>query len=260
MTRAERSANCPIGEDDLTAYVDDELCAERRALVEQWLAAHPADRSRVDADLEMRDRLATLVGSLSEAPLPEGLRVARIAANRRARMMAGARRIAAMLALVAMGTGAGWLLRGASLAGSAVVPEVAAATLAHRVFVTEKLHPVEVSAAQSDHLGAWLGNRLGRPVSIPDLSGEGLTLLGGRLLPGDDGGPAGQLMYETETGERVTLYLQGGYGDETAFVFDQQGDVATLAWRSPDLAYVLSGPLGRDRLLNFAHLIHVANL
>jgi anti-sigma factor RsiW len=260
MSSPDQPAAAPIGEDDLIAYVDGELPAARHALVEQWLAKHPADRERVRADAEIRRRLAGAIGLLGDVPLPEGLRVAEIVAGRRARLAAGMRRLAAVLALLAVGAGSGWLMRGASDPVPAAAREVAAAAVAHRVFVAEKLHPVEVSAARRDHLGTWLGNRLGRPISIPDLSAEGLTLMGGRLLPGGEAGPAGQLMYETATGERVTLYLQSGYGDETDFIFDLQGDVGTLAWRSPDLAYVLSGPADRAKLLDYAHAIHTANL
>ena len=35
--------NIPVTEDELHAYVDNELPVERRAAVEAWLAAHPDD-------------------------------------------------------------------------------------------------------------------------------------------------------------------------------------------------------------------------
>ena len=42
-------ANIPVTEDELHAYVDDELPAERRADVEAWLLTHPDDAERVQA-------------------------------------------------------------------------------------------------------------------------------------------------------------------------------------------------------------------
>jgi anti-sigma factor RsiW len=38
-----------ITEEDLHAYVDGELAAERRGAVEAWLAAHPDDAAKVAA-------------------------------------------------------------------------------------------------------------------------------------------------------------------------------------------------------------------
>lgn len=257
MTGARR----PVGEDDLTALVDGELSAERRALVEEWLTGHPQERARIEADLRIRRQLADVIGPLADASLPDRLRVDAIRARRRARRIAGAQRLAAAVALVGVGIGAGWALRGATDGPARHTgSEVAVAAAAHSLFVAEKLHPVEVSAEAREHLGTWLGNRIGKPVAIPDLSGQGLTLIGGRLLPGADGVPAGQLMYETRDGQRVTLFLQGGGGDDTTFAFAREGDIGTLAWRSPDLAYVLSGPVDRDMLMRYAHAVHAANL
>ena len=42
--------NKPVGEDDLTAYVDGELPDERRAFVEQWLTQHPAEQRQILAN------------------------------------------------------------------------------------------------------------------------------------------------------------------------------------------------------------------
>lgn len=41
--------NIPVTEDELHAYVDGELPAERRADVEAWLAAYPEDAERVQS-------------------------------------------------------------------------------------------------------------------------------------------------------------------------------------------------------------------
>jgi anti-sigma factor RsiW len=256
MTRPNR----PIGEDDLTAYVDGELPPERRALVEKWLDSHPEDMRRIKEDQDIKARLADGLAALADTSLPGQMRVEQIVAARSARRMTGKRRAAAVIALVAASGAGGWFLRGSAPGSELVRNEVQAAVVAYNVFVPEKLHPVEVSAEAQDHLGTWLGNRLGAPVKIPDLSALGLSLMGGRLLPGSDGQPAGQLMYETASGERVTLYMQGGYGEETTFVFSRQQNIGTFAWRSPDLAYVLTGVMAREDLLDIAHAIQQWNL
>ncbi len=50
--------NIPVTEDELHAYVDNELPAERRADVEAWLASHPEDAARVRSWLAMAELLA----------------------------------------------------------------------------------------------------------------------------------------------------------------------------------------------------------
>ena len=66
-------------------------------------------------------------------------------------------------------------------------------------------HPVEVPAADADHLVQWLSKRVGYQLRAPDLEKLGLKLVGGRLLPGPTG-PAAFFMYEAPSGERYTIY------------------------------------------------------
>lgn len=250
-----KASNRPVGEDDLTAYVDGELSVERRALVEAWLLDHPQARKRVEADLAVNRRLGEALAPIAQTSLPSRFRVENVERAMRARRLAVFRSMAAALLLLVAGGASGWFLKDfvAQFNGDSRI--VADAMTAHRVYVAEKLHPVEVSADAKDHLGTWLGNRIGRKVAIPDLSHAGLKLVGGRLLPGHDG-PSGQIMYESETGERVTLYLEAGSGEERRFAFRKYEDSEALAWRSPELAFVLTGPYERERLVAIAHDIH----
>src|SRR5690606_31282913 len=82
------------------------------------------------------------------------------------------------------------------------------------VYVAESLHAVEVTGGDSEHLSTWLSNRLETGLAMPDLSTEGFTFLGGRLLPAPEiaGGRAAQLMYEDAAGERLTLYITPATG------------------------------------------------
>src|SRR5262249_44593835 len=75
---------------------------------------------------------------------------------------------------------------------------------AHRLYVTEVRHPIEVQAGE-DHLLPWLSRRVGTNLRAPNLESYSLKLLGGRLLPGING-PAAMFMYETPAGERYTFY------------------------------------------------------
>ena len=61
------------------------------------------------------------------------------------------------------------------------------AIAAHRTFSVEVRHPVEVDAGQEPHLVQWLSKRLGHQLIVPDLTVAGFRLMGGRLLPAEDG-------------------------------------------------------------------------
>ena len=66
-----------------------------------------------------------------------------------------------------------------------------------RAGVTRKdhgCHPVEVGADDEQHLVNWLSKRLGVKVRAPKLDDAGMSLVGGRLLPGENG-PVAQFMY-----------------------------------------------------------------
>ena len=75
---------------------------------------------------------------------------------------------------------------------------------AHRLYIGEVRHPIEVKAEEA-HLLPWLSRRLGTTLRAPDLGAFGLKLLGGRLLPGLSS-PAALFMYEGANGERFTIY------------------------------------------------------
>ena len=104
----------PVSDADLQAYVDDELSVARRIDVEAHLSAHPAQASRVMADLRIRDELRL---ALADAPRPvaSGAGLATMEAARRlegglSRQSWMRRlRIAASVALL---IGAGWLAHG----------------------------------------------------------------------------------------------------------------------------------------------------
>jgi anti-sigma factor RsiW len=118
---------------------------------------------------------------------------------------------------------------------------------AHKLYIVEVRHPVEVSGDERDHLVQWLSKRLGADLNAPDLQGSGLTLVGGRLLPGPSGASA-FLMYEGASGDRFTLYCAQSSAPETGMRFREADRFASFYWVDRGVAYVLSGPSDRKRL------------
>lgn len=194
-------ADDPVDEDDLLAYVDERLPDPRRAAVLRHLEANPAVKARILADKAMRDWLRQRLNPIEQQPIPDRLRINTILARRREThrrwMIAGA----ASVALLLTGGAGGWFARGISENALEQRQQVALgataadAISAHRVYVVETAHPVEVGAAQEQHLVQWLSRRLKHKLLAPNLSGEGYVLVGGRLLPASNEAAA-QFMYK----------------------------------------------------------------
>ena len=110
----------------------------------------------------------------------------------------------------------------------------------------------EVPASQRDHLESWISKRVGTKLVPPDLAASGFALMGGRVLPSEDG-VAGLFMYENDAGARLTLYIapQAGGGD-SAFRYAGEGATQGLYWQDGPLGYAVVGQMPRDRLRTLA--------
>lgn len=240
-----------ITETDLNAYVDGELQPAERAAVEAYLADNPADRERVAAWRDQEATLRALYGHVAEEAVPARLSPHRISMERRRNLRRTAMAVAAALVLVVLGGTGGWIGRGLIGQDASQVTLVSEAEAAHALYTPEVLHPVEVNGEQGAHLSKWLSKRLDRSLSIPDLSSEGFSLVGGRLLPAA-GSAAALLMYENGDGARVTLYVVPNSGAETAMRFSSAGELTAVSWQVETLGCVLVGSLPRETLMKLA--------
>lgn len=249
----------PIDDDMLHAYVDGRLDGASRARVAAWLEANPEEAARI-ADWQVAgEALRAAFEPVAQEPVP-----ARLAAFA---LPAGEvrhpwwRQAAAAVVLLALGAAGGY--GGAELdrpappsAGLNAQHLADSAASAHRVFVVEVRHPVEVGADQEQHLVTWLGKRVGAKLIAPRLDAQGYRLVGGRLLS-SDAGPAAQLMYENREGKRITAYVASSVADgQTAFQFRQQDKVSTFYWVDNGTGYALSGEMGRAALLDIAKAVY----
>ena len=241
-----------ITESELHAYLDGELAQPRRDEVEALVALQQEDAERVAAYARLNEALRARYDPILDEPVPEHLAKPRA---RKWRVM----RYAAAIGWLALGGLAGWHLHGVKRAYDASSPPIWAhrAAVAHVVYSPEVRHPVEVGADQEAHLVAWLSKRLGTPLRIPQLNGIGYSLMGGRLLPGEQG-PAAQFMYQDAQGQRLTLYVRTNreHNKETAFRFAQDGSVRVFYWIDRGLGLALSGELDKEELLRVATTVY----
>ena len=249
MTQPQKGA---IAEADLHAYVDGFLPEARRVEVEQFLAANSEEAERVRTFLKLNEALHTSFDPVLDEPAPRQTK-------RREKGWAhtGVRYAAAIAVLVAGGA-IGWVARGLNITKPSLDEDfVRQAAMAHAVYTPEVRHPVEVGAAEEQHLANWLSKRLGSPLRVPHLSPLGYDLVGGRLLPGKLG-PVAQFMYQDGKGQRLTLYVQTSRGtnEETSFRYAQQGKFGVFFWIDGPLGYALTGELTKTDLLRVAKAVY----
>lgn len=255
------------GSDDETllhGLVDGQLDAAALVRVAELLRREPRAAERAAAWLAQRRALRRLANELPLDDAPSELR----AALRRGARARWPREALAAGVLLACGIGIGWWAQGlgepgerlAARAPAAATPGfVRDAKAAHAVFVPERRHPVEVTAADEAHLVQWLSRRLGAPLKVPSLADEGYRLLGGRLLPGD-GAPRAQFMYEDVQGRRVTLFVAVFAPGETpapvSFRMLRDGATESFYWIDGDFGYALSAELPTEALQRLARRVH----
>jgi anti-sigma factor RsiW len=231
-----------ISDDELHAFADGELPDDRRADVEAWLAAHPEDAARVATWRAQANVIRAHFSRVAEEPLPPRFNIDALARAPTGRWVMAA----AACVLVIAGAAGGWYGRAFWDGPPAARTVVAEALGAHRLYIAEMRHPIEVPA-DAAHLMPWLSRRVGSELRAPDLQRFGLKLIGGRLLPGPKS-PAAMFMYEGPSGERFTLYCARTAAPDTALRYTAEGQVAAFYWVERELSFVVSGPADRTRL------------
>lgn len=235
----------PISAEDLHAYADGKLSEARAAEVEDFLAAHPASAREVEDYRAINRVLRNAWAPILEEPIPA--RHVHVALRRRRRLAVP---MAAALAGVVIGASAGWGMHETFSSTRIVAAELANRTeAAYVVYAPETRHPVEVFAKDSDHLASWLSARLNMSFKVPQLAGLGFTLVGGRLMIGDSA-PAALLMYETEQGQRLVLFVRNDLPKTppTDMQYEQGADAGVLYWIDGSRGFGLSGGFSEQEL------------
>jgi anti-sigma factor RsiW len=245
MTNPERpeQSEASVAADELralSAFIDDETTAAERAETAARIARDPASAATVAAYRAQDNALRALFAG-NEEQEPQVVVV-----RPRPRYLLAA-------SWLAVGIACGFMMHMVLpvLDREQPAPTFAQrADIAYAVYAPEQRHAVEVGASQEDHLVTWLSKRLNRSLTIPSLHEYGFELVGGRLLPGEDG-PAALFMYQNANGERLTLYMTSGSGkhrEEYAIRMLRDGTRRTFYWTTDHAGYALSGQIGEAKL------------
>jgi anti-sigma factor RsiW len=251
----------PVDDDDIHAYVDGALDPARRAEVETWLAENPEAAARAAFYARVNESLHQRFDHILSEPVPEEM-----SRPPRRRLPISVRGVAVAASFLLVGLAGGWFAHRALVEPRVVervvltapqMPQLAA--IAHAAYASEVRHPVEVGADEEAHLVRWLSNRMGKAVKAPRLETLGYRLMGGRLLPGAEGGVACQFMYENASGQRITLYIRTPNQNqpETAFRFATEGNgLGVFYWIDRSLAYAISAALPKEELRKLARAVY----
>jgi anti-sigma factor RsiW len=124
------------------------------------------------------------------------------------------------------------------------------------VYSVDARHPIEVDAAEREHLVHWLSNRLIRTLEAPVLRAAGFQLLGGRLLATERGSAAALFMYSDSAGQRVSVLVRPmAAGIHVPQSDAKSGRIAVCAWIGGGLGYAVAGALPDDQLDHISGLI-----
>ena len=250
----------PINDDDLQAYADGQLAEERRDAVELALARDASLAARVTAIREQNAALRDAFDPWLDERVPPRLIAAAEGPAHRGILARGWPALAAAATLL-LGVAIGWLGRDAMLERAGTPTSFAReAAITHVLYTADQRRPVEVWANEEASLARWLTRRMGTQAHIPDLGPFGYTLVGGRLVAGNEK-PTGLVMYENLDKQRLTLQWRltrekSAEAGETAFRYVHEDGVSVFHWVDDDCAYALSGPFDRQRMLGLARVVY----
>lgn len=197
---------------ELHAYADGQLDAERRREVERYLADHPDAAREVDAIRQQTDGL------------------------RRAMALA-----ASLVLTLGLGSVGGWQMRDAAIRASYL--PMADAVQAYRMFASDAAPSmVDFRSSQPAELQAWLNRHFVQPAPLPDFNAFGFQPVGGRLMSSEYG-PAAMVLYQNPAGESVLYYVRppGGvvnFGDGKR----RDGDLTAQYWKQGRYFYGVVSP------------------
>jgi anti-sigma factor RsiW len=252
--------NHPVEEQELHLYVDGRLAPERQRVVEMHLRRDAEMAARVSDFRRQNALMRQLFGADGDAPssaAQQGLRRALERRLGRSRLMAywrpSAAAAAALLLAGGLGAAATAFYDGRSASPAAPVTSFAeTAARIHRFYAGVSSEPTEFAADGAATLRLLLDKRFGAPLSLPDLSAKGFSLVRGRFLPTPDGAAA-QLLYRDEAGRVVTVFL--GPADQAPFAplpaTERQG-LSLYVWHDGRIGVAIVGGMSGDELRGLA--------
>lgn len=232
----------PPSERDLHAYVDHQLSAADRRVLDAWLANHPEAAAQVRAWQQDAQQLRAALGGALQQPGNPALDPALI----RQRLKRQSRRhlASAAVLLIAVGIGgfSGWQAREMTLVRASVLP-MTDALQAYRLIAQQGILPADYKVDTDGDMQRWLDRYFTQASRLPDLRSAGFEPVSGRLLSTDEG-PAAMVMYEDRSGHKVSFYVRPP-GPKNTFLprgSRSDGDLQADYWSGGGYNYAMVSP------------------
>jgi len=240
----------PLGE-----YLDGELAADARRLLEVHLTDCAECRRRVDLERAFKEIYTTPLRP-EEAPPDVRRRMTALltglADSGRVAAPGGRRRAvaaAATAALIAIGVAVGMLIGGGERAAAASLVRLADASVEQHQKLARGILPLDITHVSPKEAERWFGQKLDFNVRLPDLKREQLTFLGGRLSH-LDGFDVAALEFRVDD-QHVSLFIMPaeqyqklGLRDEPRFKMVNRSGYDVIVWSSHGVAYTLVSEIG----------------
>lgn len=241
----------PVLENDLAAYVDNQLDINRRIEVETYLSEHPAIAAQVMADLSLKGELRLALADQQPARRPQTREAARRleASLSRGRVFTAFRRAASIALLVA----AGWFansqfgpFRATDVVASVQPPAfVEEAVRAHQTALLRRTMPSqnEVSVYDPADIRAATG------IVMPEIP-AGWTVLDVQVFPSAFG-PSVEMAVAPASGDMISLFAvrPGSFAVQKAVPAGGR-DSQSSYWQIGEVAYALVSGSRDARELN----------
>ncbi|MCK5811242.1 MAG: anti-sigma factor [Cocleimonas sp.] len=252
-----------IQEDDLHAYIDNQLSVEKIEAVETLMRNDPDIALQVYEWQQQNKAITALFYKNESTPIPEKLKLNNIIKKAQKKKPNSPKipwhySTAASLFLLIIGGTLGWFAHDLSQPITKnTINFVNSAISAHQVYTVEVLHPVEINADKQKYLITWLSKRIGHSLAVPDLQDYGYNFLGGRLLSMREGKAAAQLMFENNEGQRVTLLVSKNksYRDQ-ALHLKNSNEINAYYWMDSKVAYSITGEMSADVLRKLSRSVY----
>lgn len=251
-----RQATPEIIDDEIIhAFIDDMLPPRQRLEVDEYLAGYPEEARRV-ADIQDQNRVFHVLfdGSLNQ-PLPKRLQDLEDDIYRKMGRRSRRRKVVRSLAklsyagvLIIAGLAVGWFMPLQSMAPgmlTALMPadkSVGEHARLTKVLTGDMMAQPAPASVEQQKQPTWA-----RPPNLDEL---GFRLLGTRIIKSGSAMETAQLIYETEQGDQVILYLAKTTMDAAKQVaLTHEGAVSILVWKDNGRSYTMISEAGRDRMI-----------
>ena len=236
-------------ENELHAFVDDELSLSRRAEIAGILQSDPALAARVAAYQEDRDRLRIALNSIADEPLPP-VWAARIEAGMATRPKPVLTRRLAVAVSLALAASVAIIAPWHWQQGDTILAEAEAARDGRVTGRLAGAQPLPPPASRD----TMLRSALGMPVRAPNLQRFGFQLVGIELF-GPPVGGAAQLQYLDPDRRTLTVYVRHSDGT-VQFDLLRRGGLRICVWQDDVVGAVIIAPVSAAEMLRIASIAY----